>query len=269
MTRWDTFPYAGEADMLECRLVELETVPDLVHVIVEADVDHQNHPKPYYYVEQQDRFTKWAHRIRYVAASGLPDGPDAWAREQSQREFVKHGLDDAQPDDFVFHGDVDEIPTALAVTYANPRGIAVLLQRFHPFAVDWRHPMWWPGTTVTQYRNVTSMTALRDARLATGSAQVPDAGWHFSWVGDEAARLRKINAFCHAEIRSTWEPHLEDCWSSGLHVDGAPLDPVTVNDDWPTWVREGHAPASWFRPAATAPRPGVVAPPILGPRPHV
>jgi hypothetical protein len=261
--RWDVVPYNGEADMLECRLVELAPVPDLIHVLVEADVTHGgNTPKPYRFDEQQDRFEPWADRIRYVRATGLTDSPDAWDREHAQREFAWEALHDADPDDIVLHGDIDEIPTVEAATYVNPRGFVVFMQRMHPFAVDWLHPDWWPGTVAGRVRDVGSFAAMRDARL-TRLQRLPDAGWHFSWVGDEKARARKIDSFCHPEIRSTWEPRLEDCYSSGLHVDGQPLAPVVVDEDWPRWILERRCPQSWFRPAVSTPRPVVEAPPIL------
>lgn len=265
---FDTFMFNDEADMLECRLTELADIPDLVHILVEADVTHGgNHPKPYRYAEHADRFDRWSDRIVVVQATDLPDGPDAWDREHAQREWVWEGLRrcDAQPDDIVMHGDVDEIPTRLAARFVNPRGVVVMHQRFHPFAVDWLHPDPWPGTTAAKVRNIDRMAALRDARLSPASQVLPDAGWHFSWVGDEAARLRKIDSFAHPEIRSTWEPHLEDCWSSGLHVDGAPLTPVhVIPGEWPTWIADGKCPVSWFRPVRTTPRPNVTPAPILG-----
>jgi hypothetical protein len=264
--RFDSFPYAGEADMLECRLVELETVPDLTHIIVEADVTHEGSAKPYHYPDHADRFEKWADRILYVQASDLPLSPDGWTREHAQREWVRSALTElrAEPDDVLMHGDVDEIPTVLVASHASPPGIAVCLQRFHPFAVDWRHPMFWPGTTIAKVRNVAKIAALRDARLSTVSMQLPDAGWHFSWVGSPEQRQRKIASFVHQEIRSTWEDRLEDCYAGALHVDGADLAPVEVDDEWPRWIIEGHAPAGWFRPKVTGPRPDVAPAPILG-----
>ncbi len=59
----DTFPFRDEFDLLECRLTELQDVPDLVHVAVEADVDHQDHPKPYLLSENLDRFAPWKERL--------------------------------------------------------------------------------------------------------------------------------------------------------------------------------------------------------------
>lgn len=267
MRRFDTFPYAGEADILEMRLTELEDI-DITHIVVEANVTHGgNKPKPYHYLDQRDRFEKWADRIIYVQASGLPNYPNAWSRESGQREWVWNGLEraGAQPDDIILHGDVDEIPTALAAQYVNPRSVTVFEMRMHPFAVDWLHPTPWAGTTAAKVKDITKMADLRSARLSTLTQVIPSAGWHFSWVGDERARLRKIGSFCHPEIQDTWTPHLEDCWASGLHVDGTPLDPVEVDDDYPRWIREGHAPSSWYRPEHPVAHPQVAPAPIYGP----
>lgn len=262
MTRFDTFPYAGEADMLELRLRTLAEVPDLVHVIVEADVDHQNNPKPFHYETQAERFAPWADRIRYVKATGLPDGADTFLREHGQRERTAQALAGENPMSVVFHGDVDEIPLPEVVRYTEPVGFIVCSMRFHPFAVDWLHPEPWPGTVAARLGKITSYAAMRDSRLTTPQMLL-DAGWHFSWVGDEKARHRKINSFCHPEIKERWTPHLEDCWASGLHVDGTPLKAVDVNDEWPAWITERRCPESWFRPANPKPRPDVEPVPIF------
>jgi phosphoribosylformylglycinamidine synthase len=37
-------------------------------------------------------------------------------------------------------------------------------------------------------------------------------------------------------------------YRDGIHVDGTKMTPVDVDDTWPRWIVEGHAPASWYRP---------------------
>ena len=82
MTRiFDSFMFGRELDMLECRLVELEPVKNLVHVIVEARVDHQDHPKPLYFAEHRERFAPWADRIVHVVADRFR-GPYETRRER-------------------------------------------------------------------------------------------------------------------------------------------------------------------------------------------
>lgn len=275
MKRIDAFPYNGEADMLECRLTELDEVAD-AFVIVEADVTHGgNDPKPYRFLEHQERFAPWADRIVYVQATDLPDLADPWSRELGQREWIWEGLRrlDAQPDDLVFQSDVDEIPSALAFAAVRPRGMVVLYQRLHTFAVDWVHPRgYWEGTVVARTKDIGRMGDMRNARLFAPTVlrdptDGPMYGWHLSWVSDGiAAKEAKIRAFCHSEIRPTWEHRLGECYEAGRHVDGAMLVPVEVEEGlWPRWITDGNAPAAWFRPRERAEAEPLDAPPILAP----
>lgn len=275
MKRIDTFPYAGEADMLECRLTELDGVAD-AFVIVEADVTHGgNTPKPYRFLEHQDRFAPWADRIVYVQATGLPDLADPWSRELGQREWIWEGLKrlDAGPDDVVFHGDVDEIPSVLAFSAVKPSGMVVLYQRLHPFAVDWVHPRgYWEGTVAARVKDIGRMADMRNARLYAPTVlrdptDGPAYGWHLSWVTDSvAAKEAKIRAFCHSEIRPTWEARLGECYEAGRHVDGVILEPVEVEEGlWPRWITGGHAPPGWFRPRQRAVAEPIEVPAIVAP----
>ena len=68
---WDCLMYAGEADMLEMRLHELEGKVHR-HVIAEAEVTHRGHPKPLWFPAERERFAKWDGRITYVVAKELP-----------------------------------------------------------------------------------------------------------------------------------------------------------------------------------------------------
>lgn len=266
----DTVLFKDELDMLECRLVELETVPNLVHVVVEADRTYgSNEPREYVYPDHAERFAAWSDRIIHVRATDLPTGPDPWTREWAHREWAAVGLAqlDLTATDIILHSDIDEIPTGTVARNVRPRRTAVLLQRFHPFAVDWRHPDWWPGTTATTVANMpSSFAGLRDLRFSA-TERLPDAGWHFSWVTATVAnKTDKFATFCHQEIRATWEPHAADCWETGLHVDGIPLIPVDVDGGWPRWIRDGHAPPGWYRPRhSTKPRPVVMPAPIVVP----
>ena len=50
----DVFPFNNELDMLQCRLEEMASVVDWF-VAIEADVDHQDHPKPFHLSEKIGR----------------------------------------------------------------------------------------------------------------------------------------------------------------------------------------------------------------------
>lgn len=253
MTRpriFDTFMINDELDMLECRLYELQDVDRLVHVAVEANVDHQDHPKPYHLSDNLDRFAAWGDRLRVVRASGLPTAqqdPDAWSREHAQREWAGAGMGDADPDDIVLHGDLDEIPTELVVRNVRPRGAVAFEMRCYSMAVDWQHPDPWNGTVATTAGKVSTFSALRDGR--NFSPRIPNAGWHLGWLGGPDAQLRKLNSFCHPEIAGRTLDGIErNLWlSEGWHVDGRKMIPVVVDGSWPRWIVEKKCPPSWFR----------------------
>lgn len=248
---FDTFMFHDELDVLECRLYELQDISDLVHVIVEADVTHQDTPKPSHYLDNRDRFAPWKDRIVHVWATGLPtaaDAPNPWAREHAQREHIARGLNDAAADDVIIESDVDEIPTALVVRNLRPRGFVALEQRCFSMAVDWEHPQPWRGPVASTVGHVKTFTAMRDARMFAPA--LPAAGWHLGWLGGQDAQRRKLNAWCHPEIKDRTIPGIEQDFflREGWHVDGVKLKPVDVDESWPRWVVEGHCPTSWFRP---------------------
>ena len=248
---FDTFMFNDELDMLECRLYELEDVSNLIHVAVEADVDHQDHRKPYHLTENLGRFDQWKDRLVIVRASGLPthaEDPDPWAREHAQREHAAAALRDADPDDVVLHGDLDEIPTELVARNIRPQGFVALEQTLYCFAVDWLHPERWRGTVAARVKDVKTFGQMRDVRNIAKPLQ--NAGWHLSWLGGKDAALRKLGSFCHPEIAGrTLEGIESGQWlNQGWHVDGKKMVPVDVDGSWPRWIAERKCPESWFRP---------------------
>lgn len=249
---FDTVPANNELDMLECRLFELESVPDLVTVVVEAEVTHQDRPKPFWITENLSRFEPWKDRLYVVQAKGLPTAeqdPDPWARERAQREFAAEALValGAHNDDVVLHGDLDEIPTALVARNVRPRGMVALEQRAHFWAVDWLWPQPWRGTVATTAGNLKSFNTMRDSR--NYAAAIHDAGWHLSWLGGPDVAMEKVGAFCHPEVRDRIVNGLaaDTFLREGIHVDGVKMLPVDVDATWPRYVYERRCPENWFR----------------------
>jgi len=273
---WDLFMFRDELDLLECRLTELDRAV-YRHVIVEADTDHQGHPKPLYFAENAERFAPWHDRLVHVVATGLPtpeEDRDAWSREHAQREAFSLGLKEADWDDIILQSDIDEIPTAMHARNVRPQPgeLAVgFSQKLYCFAVDWQHPDPWSGTVAMRARNITSFAAMRDLRGFIEG--MPEAGWHLSWLGDTKAQEGKHGAFCHPEIEcpTCGDVHIggpsgaaqrRDCGGDpsvpgirsnfyqreGWHVDGTKLIPVDVDRSWPRYIYERRCPANWFRP---------------------
>jgi hypothetical protein len=258
----DTFPFHDELDVLEMRLTEIYDAVD-AFVLVEADVTHQDAPKPYHFSDNAERFAPWADKITVVRATGLPTktaAPDPWAREHAQRDWIAEGLAqlDLTGSDIVLQSDVDEIPRTLHARNVRPGGgFVVFGQRGHFWAIDWFYPIEWHGTvagTVASLSRIGSrpLVKMRDIRLTgTCPQHMRDAGWHLSWLGGPERVSKKLGAFCHPEVADHINDGIADdlrFWREGIHVDGIKMEPVDVDDGWPKWIRDGNAPQSWYRP---------------------
>jgi hypothetical protein len=264
----DSFMFNNELDMLECRLVEIADAVDYL-VAVEADVDHQGNRKPYVLSENLDRFDQWKDKLIVVRATGLPtaqDAPDPWAREHAQREYVTGALErmDLSSDDVILHGDIDEIPTAVAARNVRPRGGFVsLTQRGHFWSLRWLYPPGWQGTMAGRVGDIRSFAAMRDLRNMTPK-RLPEHtppppitsaafGWHLSWLpnGDLSSAesaVRKVGSYCHPEVTDRINAGLasERFLADGVHVDGVQMTRCEVDHTFPKWIREGHCPESWL-----------------------
>jgi hypothetical protein len=274
----DTFPINNELDMLEMRLETMAPAVDYF-IAVEADVDHQDHPKPFHITENIDRFERWADKLIIVKATGMPtydDDPDPWARELAQREYVLEGLRDIPGVDettIVLHGDVDEICRPLHIRNVRPKfptrptllpddkidlGFVTFSQRGHFFSVDWLHPEPWGGTVAGTLEQIMALQVqhgsnpfqrMRNLRNWNVSG-LNDSGWHFSWLGGRDAALAKLGSFCHPEVaeRALLGIETDQFLREGFHLDGRKMTPVDVDDKWPAYVYERRCPTEWFRP---------------------
>jgi hypothetical protein len=258
--RFDAFPFGGsdtELLLLECRLTELYDTVD-AFIIVEAHVDHQDHPKALNYREHEDRFAPWKDKIKYVVAGRLPtreEDDGVWAREHAQREYIARGLAEleAEADDIVLQSDADEIPRAVYARNVRPTGDNFIgfHQKGHFWAIDWLYPNGWNGTVAARVETALKFGfgRMRDMRNLAPQ-KLPNAGWHCSWLGGPEAWDYKVNTFCHPEVVDRIQgSNGERRWREGIHVDHIKMDPVDVDHTWPKWMQDpANVPKSWYRP---------------------
>jgi beta-1,4-mannosyl-glycoprotein beta-1,4-N-acetylglucosaminyltransferase len=248
---WDCFLYNGEADMLECRLAELDSL-DCKFIICEASLTFQGREKPLYFEEQKDRFAPWKDRIIYGIAGvpGADETYDPWVREYAQRgSLLLSALGRAGKDDLIIFGDVDEIPRNDIPFYPG----TVLEMRHHQFAADWLSPVPWRGSVITSPAGLKPAYGrwLRDRRWTWPA--VLDAGWHLSWLGGMQTAKEKACSFSHIEFTPKVCKWLDEghCLDDGMVWDDN--QELTVQqhrvstDESPRWIREGGCPESWFR----------------------
>src|SRR5215469_3785074 len=156
---FDAFLFCDELDLLEARLIELNSAV-WRHVLVEAPVTFQGNAKPLFFAENRERFAPWKDKIVHVVAD-LDGHQGHWAREHASREAIWQGLDGLRGDDIFMLSDVDEIPRADACQAAPGHTITV---RSHAVAVNLLDPHWWAGPVATIGHPPGTMQEFREQR---------------------------------------------------------------------------------------------------------
>jgi beta-1,4-mannosyl-glycoprotein beta-1,4-N-acetylglucosaminyltransferase len=126
----DCFIFYNELEMLECRLTVLYDIVDYF-VICEAAVTFVGKPKPFFYLENKDRFARFADKIVHVMMtndntswvynSQIQRGQE-WINERTHRNGIARGIEHLEKegkigqhkntpkDDILVICDLDEIP---------------------------------------------------------------------------------------------------------------------------------------------------------------
>lgn len=235
MRYFDVFPFFNELDLLELRLKTLDAYVDQF-VLVEAPWTFQGNPKPLIFGENWDRFGKWNHKIRQVVMVENIETDNAWKREYATRNRMLSGLYDAEPDDFIFQSDLDEIwdpehrddlPDERLVTYG--------MHHFYYTLNSVRVPnLMWAGT-----RRVRRKDWLTGQAIRTSQGELLEwAGWHFSFLGDAVQASEKLKAFSHTEYSGpvyTDVDRIARCIEKGVDLinPAAKYVPVPVDETFP------------------------------------
>ncbi|KAK1232157.1 hypothetical protein PQX77_004705 [Marasmius sp. AFHP31] len=111
----DAVLMSSELDLLEIRLNELDSVVDWFF-IVESNATFTGLPKEKYYLNNAERFQKFAHKIKYRSFDEQ-SVPRPWTNEARTRDAMTsllnaHIAQYPSTDSLVIMSDVDEIPSA-------------------------------------------------------------------------------------------------------------------------------------------------------------
>lgn len=228
---FDVFPLFNELDLLEIRLNELNDVVDFF-VITESSTTFSGNPKPYYLEMHWDRFSDFSHKILYHKLDNVPSNLNSFERDWYQRDSAKPFLEKyISKDDFILYGDLDEIPKSSSVLAAksllsNETKIVHFAMDLYYYYVNLREVSGsllsymgeypnisekkWLGSTLSswQYAANFTLTSLRNPEHKYFGKRIPNAGWHFSYVGGpEPATsiqriIHKIQSSSHQEFNN-------------------------------------------------------------------
>ena len=125
-------------------------------VVCESKFDHKGNPKKLNF--QLEKFEKFKNKIIYlVLENQFPDISDPWKTQAYQREYILKNLDEANPDDYIFFSDPDEIPRPEKLINFNLKEkYGIFLQDFFNYKFNLFNPYEspWEGTRVAKKKNL-------------------------------------------------------------------------------------------------------------------
>ena len=205
MKYYDTFSFFNEIDLLWLRVNHLKEL-NPIHVLVESTFTHTGDPKPLYFQKHKDKFKGF--NIRHIITEEMPNDGDAWANEKYQRNCSFYGTYDANDDDIIGIFDLDEIPTIDSIKNYNPEnGIAATVMDKYSYYLNCVECIqcWKIGRLLTA--NIFKKKTASYFRNEGYDYEIPNAGWHMSFMGGYNKILEKLYAYAHTE---TLKPELLD-----------------------------------------------------------
>jgi beta-1,4-mannosyl-glycoprotein beta-1,4-N-acetylglucosaminyltransferase len=198
---YDTFPLNNELDLLEIRLIELDSVVDKF-VIAELPILYKGNDRELTGIMDMKRFEPWRHKMVYLTQDketihkSLPNKFVPNDVEKFQRNLILKYVDSVmEPDDVIIHGDVDEIPKATMVKmFVNSNYEKVVFKTklfryyYNLYFQDWKHLFAIRGKFL---KGTKCLDTLRK-QYTDRWVRVENAGWHFSSVGSFASIMRKF-----------------------------------------------------------------------------
>lgn len=272
---YDCFTFFNELDLLELRFEELYEYVDYF-VLVEANRTFQNNVKPYYFGENQYRFSKYMDKVIHIQVDDMPVDTDAWGREAHQRNAIARGIVDASPEDIIVVSDLDEIVRGETVDQLrHDVQNSIWGMRMPLFYFKFNYMLTTTDSTYTTWamacrkKFLNSAEDLRRNRFAlngfdlnynqNGIRMMEHAGWQFSYLGDTEFAKSKIQSFSHTETNRPDVIESLDIERSVLRGDGLGISavekfsPVQIDSYMPKSIQKNVSKyTKYIVPGATA-----------------
>lgn len=276
---FDVFPFFNELDILELRLNILEPYVDYF-VISEAIETFSGLDKPLYFLENQGRFSKFAHKIIYnVVSEKTSPELHPYQRDVFQKDSIAEVLKDhCTEKDFIIWGDVDEIPNPEILSeleyfysdeyiyhfaqdnflgYLNLQEVSGHIRAMTPDFEPDDFPRWL-GTKVfsSKFLDKKTLTELRNYDDQETNVRLSPGGWHWSYVGSEDKKsvvdriYTKIECAAHNELNNentkSRVKQLIENNQDPLGRTYAKYEVVPINEDFPDYLVENKQKYSYI-----------------------
>ena len=200
----DNFLFNCEFDLLEIRLqTEYEHVDQFT--IVESDHTFTGMYKGFNLIKQMDRYAPWWDKVKYIQL-GKSNHSDPWQVEHASRNQFHSTWNGLTKDDIVIISDCDELirPEAINFMKETDYDFYRLGMPFFCFKLNFLNTVGhtpWPSTKAFRGYFQQGNDGMRPLNHVPGgrSVELNNAGWHFSYLGDNEWVKKKLASFSHTE----------------------------------------------------------------------
>ncbi len=223
-------------------------------VICESKYDHRNSEKKLNFNHKLFNNEK----IKYVVMEHpFPENNNIWENQAIQREFLLKKTSFADPEDFIFFSDPDEIPNPkILKNFKLKSKYGIFFQKCfnYKFNLYNSYESPWEGTRVCKKKNLKSIDFMRQK---IGSKNLKynfyridkeknieifhDGGWHFNNVMEPEDISLKLKTFAHSEfsgerysnvnvIKKKIEERID------LFERGHKYEKVSINESFPDYI---------------------------------
>lgn len=233
-------PYNNEKHILDLRINILEDVVDHFYT-VEATKTFSGLDKPM-------TAKTVVHPKHTVVEIEFPEHLGVWDREHYQRNVILD-LDGYNDDDIVLITDLDEIP--------RPETLAKLVDVFDPdfsYSLEMRiyqyylnnenvgEGVWYKPKAVSVGRYRSEGFNATNLRMYEQSIAVPNAGWHWTFIGDSEFIKKKITDYAHQEFNNAQTfDNIEQRMADNMDTLGRPYELITRDidgDEFPDYLKK-------------------------------
>ena len=201
--------------MFELRYNVLKNYVDYF-VVCESKFDHRGNPKKINFIKKDEYdFTK----IKYfLLEEAFPKNTNIWENQAIQREFLLESTNFAEPEDYIFFSDPDEIPNPeILINFELKKKYGIFMQKCfnYKFNLFNSYESPWEGPRVSKKKNLKSINFMRQKikskNLSYNFLRIDkekniqifnDGGWHFNNILDPQEISLKLKTFAHSEFSS-------------------------------------------------------------------
>lgn len=239
---YNCFPFFNELELLEVRLEELSPIVDRF-VLVEATQTHTGDPKWLFYENYKNDFKKFHDKIIHIVIQEFPPNlTTADARDQFHKNTTAELP--CESDDMILISDADEIFRCDAIAdYVKTKQFCTLDLTQYYYWLNCKAAFPWHTCKLVPYQILKDGQTAWTIRSAEAPITVPNAGWHFSWLGGVERIKQKLKSFAHTEFahgKYLDDTYINECLNKGRYLLDPPFDLefVSIDETYPRFIRE-------------------------------